>query len=409
MSSPFDALLADPAVAQLMACLNGGGEETRIIGGAVRNILLDIPLSDIDLATTALPEEVMARARHAAFKIVPVGLQHGTVSLVISGRLFEVTTLREDIETDGRHAKVLFGRDFAADAARRDFTINALSLDQSGKLHDTLGGLADIKARRVRFIGDPDQRIREDYLRSLRFFRFHASYGRGVPDKAALAAILRQRVGLLSLSHERVRAELLRLMQAPDVAATLEVMADMGLGQLLVGGIVQPRRLASMLAQAPWSDALLRLGAAFVMVPEDAARLHERLRLSNREAERLARAARALVRLKSCHPAATHDELRRLMFEFGQNGALDGLTLWEAEAHQTPQPAARQFLLQTTVPVLPVSGADVISRSRLRGPAVGQVLKGFQAAWIRAGFPREPAAIASLLEQAINRANPPSP
>lgn len=408
MSHGLDALLADPAVAQLLACLNGGGEETRIVGGAVRNLLLGVPIADIDLATTALPEVVIARARHAALKIVPVGLAHGTVSLVVAGRLFEVTTLRQDIDTDGRHAKVRFGRDFAMDAGRRDFTINSLSLDAAGKVHDTQGGLADLEAGRVRFIGDPDQRICEDFLRILRFFRFSASFGRGAPDAAGLAACLRQRFGLLHLSRERVRVELLRLMMARAVAPVLAIMAETGITPLLTGGVAYPQRLATFLALSPQSDALQRLGAAFVQVPEDAARLYERLRLSNREADRLARAASVLVRLMSLRSVPNEVQLRSLLFDYGQASALEGLALHEADINARAGRATRHFLQATKRPLLPVSGADIMTLSDLRGPAVGQVLKSFQAAWIRAGFPREPGVVTRLLEQAILAAKSPS-
>ncbi len=404
MTEDFKALLADSAVAQLLACLNGAGEETRIVGGAVRNLLLGMPIVDVDLATTALPEQVIARARHAALKIVPVGLEHGTVSLVVDGRLFEVTTLRRDIETDGRRAKVQFGRDFAADAARRDFTINALSLDIAGKVHDTQGGLEDLEARRVRFIGNPEQRIREDYLRILRFFRFHASYGRGAPDPAGLAACLRQRFGLLGLSRERLRAEMLRLMMSAHVAPTLAVMSEIGIIGLITGGIAYPQRLAALLALSPPGDALMRLAASFVSVPEDAARLYDRLRLSKHESERLARAAAVRVRLKSARDRASRNQLRTLLFEFGQTSALEGLALHDAERGAGSQTEARHFLQATVRPELPVSGADVISQSLLRGPAVGRVLKRFQAAWIRAGFPEDPAAVARILQQAITAA-----
>src|ERR1700751_1269647 len=168
--------------ARVLGLLNGNGEEARVVGGAVRNALLKIPIGDIDIATTALPAEAMRRAKAAGIKSVPTGIEHGTVTLVVDGQPFEVTTLREDIETYGRKAKVAFGRDWASDAQRRDFTINGLSLSADGKVHDYVGGVTDIASNRVRFIGDPAQRIAEDYLRILRFFRIHAAYGEGTPD-----------------------------------------------------------------------------------------------------------------------------------------------------------------------------------------------------------------------------------
>src|SRR5271166_5067337 len=197
-------------LAKALEALNGEGEETRLIGGAVRDLALGERALDFDFATTATPDEVIRRGRKAGFKVVLTGVAHGTVTLIVNGRPIEVTTLREDVETDGRHAKVTFGRDFRADALRRDFTINALSLDVDGRLHDPFGGLDDLAAGRVRFIGDADARIREDYLRILRFFRFSARFGTGALDRDGLSATVRHRSDLGRLSRERVRAEVLK-------------------------------------------------------------------------------------------------------------------------------------------------------------------------------------------------------
>src|SRR6186713_1043656 len=186
--------------ARVLELLNGNGEEARVVGGAVRNALLKRPVADIDIATTALPAEVIRRARAAGIKCVPTGIDHGTVTLVVDAHPFEVTTLREDTETFGRKARVVFGRDWVRDAERRDFTINGLSVDAAGVVHDHVGGLTDIAARRVRFIGDADQRIAEDYLRILRFFRFHAAFGEGEPDREAMAACARGAPGMTRLS-----------------------------------------------------------------------------------------------------------------------------------------------------------------------------------------------------------------
>ena len=195
------AWLQEAPLKDLLAVLDGAGEEARVVGGAVRNALLAEPLGDIDIATTALPPEVMRRAEVAGFKAVPTGIEHGTVTVVAHGRPFEVTTLREDVETFGRHAKVAFGRHWRRDAERRDFTMNALSLARDGTVYDYVGGLADVEARRVRFIGDAATRIAEDYLRILRFFRFHAAYGEGALDPAGVAACIAGRAGLDQLSR----------------------------------------------------------------------------------------------------------------------------------------------------------------------------------------------------------------
>src|SRR5262245_2451278 len=229
--------LRAPPLADLLAVLNRDGEEARVVGGAVRNALFGLPHGDIDVATTALPQEVMRRAAAAGFKCVPTGVEHGTVTIVIASQPFEVTTLREDVETFGRHATVKFGRDWKRDAERRDFTMNALTVSADGTVHAYVGGRAYITARRVRFIGDAAMRIAEDYLRILRFFRFHAYYGEGHPDAAGLHAAIVARAGLERLSRERVRMELLKLMVAPRAVAALVVMAEAGLIGPVLGGV----------------------------------------------------------------------------------------------------------------------------------------------------------------------------
>src|SRR3954453_11593254 len=215
--------------ARVLQLLDGNGEEARVVGGAVRNPLLKIPTGDIDIATTALPAEVIRRAKAAGIKSVPTGIDHGTVTLVVDAQPFEITTLREDTETFGRKAKVAFGRDWVIDAKRRDFTINGMSVDAAGVVHDHVGGLEDIAAKRVRFIGDADQRIAEDYLRILRFFRIHAAFGAGKPDRDGLLACIRGRPGLAGLSAERVRMEMLKLLVAEGALEAIVAMQDAGL------------------------------------------------------------------------------------------------------------------------------------------------------------------------------------
>src|SRR5437868_1882686 len=233
--------------ARVLELLNGNGEEARVIGGAVRNALLKIPVGDIDIATTALPDEVIRRAKAAGIKCVPTGIDHGTVTLVVESQPFEITTLREDTETFGRKAKVAFGRDWVRDAERRDFTINGLSVDAGGIVHDHVGGLADIEAKRVRFIGDASQRIAEDYLRILRFFRMHAAYGAGEPDRAGYLACIDGRGGLSSLSAERVRMEMLKLLIAENAVAAVIAMIDGGLLSAIFGGVAYSGPFASMI------------------------------------------------------------------------------------------------------------------------------------------------------------------
>ena len=283
-----------------LEALNGDGEETRLVGGAVRDLILGLGAQDLDLATTARPDEVIRRAGAAGFTVATPGVSHGTVTLIVDGRPIETTTLREDVETNGRHAKVSFSRDFSSDARRRDFTINALSISADGLVHDPVGGLEDLAAGRVRFIGDADARIREDYLRILRFFRFSARFGEGAVDAEGLSAAIRNQLAIAGLSRERVRMEMLKIVAAPHAGAVVRTMGESGiLGQAL--GFAYKgrfnRAIAIETARSAKTDALLRLAALAVMIPEDAERLRERLRLANADYERIARAAQALTGL----------------------------------------------------------------------------------------------------------------
>jgi len=274
-------LLDDPRLATLFAALAPTGAETRVIGGAVRDALYGLPPHEIDLATTALPDAVMRAAATAGIKAVPTGIAHGTVTLVVAGAPYEVTTLREDVETDGRFAKVRFGGDFEQDARRRDFTVNALSLPPDGKLHDYVGGLDDLAARRIRFIGDAATRIREDYLRVLRFFRFNASHGEGAFDRDGLHESILARAQLARLSRERVRAELLKLLVARRAPEVLRAMSQAGVIEVILG-MGYPARLARLVAfeaaQGKKPDAVLRLAAFAVLIVEDRGRAARRRR-----------------------------------------------------------------------------------------------------------------------------------
>jgi poly(A) polymerase len=403
------ALFADRDLLGVLAALDQEGEETRIVGGALRNALLGRPAREIDLATTLLPKAVMARATAAGLRAVPTGVAHGTVTVLAGERTFEVTTLREDIATDGRHAKVRFGRDFETDALRRDFTMNALSTTRDGKLFDYTGGLADIAARKVRFIGEPARRIAEDYLRILRFFRFSADFGEGPLDCAGRSAAVRLREGLVSLSRERIHAELLKLLcarRAADVCA--DICAD-GLLHPLLALAPNPARLRRVLAigDSVPQDPLLRLAALCVKLPEDAARLRERLRLSNTGAERLEGAALALTGLHGLNEPPRPDELRGLLFRHGRQAAGDAMILAQADARpgQDDEWArARKFLQDTEVPRLPFSGADFIARGITEGRAIGEALRDLQALWMKAGFPKDPASLARLLDETLRGA-----
>lgn len=400
------ALLDDEDLLRVFAALDHEGEETRIVGGALRNALYGRPIHEIDLATTLIPEAIIAQAKAAGLRAIPTGLAHGTVTLLAGGRTFEVTSLREDIATDGRRATVRFGRDFKADAMRRDFTMNALSMARDGKLFDYTFGLADIAAKKVRFIGDPAQRIAEDYLRILRFYRFSADFGEGALDFEGHQAAIRQREGLARLSRERIRAELLKLLCAQRAAEiSAEMCADGLLGWLLASA-PNPARLRRVMAIAPGApeDPLLRLAALCLHLPEDAERLRERLRLSNAEHERLESAAIALTGLHDLDQPPTPDELRILLFRRGRQAALDAMTLGEADARvgrDAEWERARQFLQSSPVPLLPFSGADLIARGIAEGRAIGEALNDLQARWVGAGFPEDPANLARLLDETL--------
>jgi poly(A) polymerase len=403
--------LHEPRLARLMTVLDGQGEETRVIGGAVRNAMLGMAAGDVDLATTALPEVVIARVEAGGMRAVPTGLAHGTITVVVNGHPFEVTTLREDVETDGRRAKVVFGRDFAHDARRRDFTVNALSATADGRVFDYVGGLADLADGRIRFIGSARARIREDYLRVLRFFRFHAAYGHGPLDPEGFAAVIVERAGLEQLSRERIRAELLKLVIAKRAPEVVAEMTGAGLFAWLRAGIAQPARFARFVsieaASVAPADALLRLAALAVQTVEDAQRLRERLRLSNDEYERLALAAAALAHLHGRDNPPQPRELRELLFRLGRQVASDALALAQAEAGtdaDAPQWfSARRFVADTPTPTLPFSGADVMARGVASGRLVGDILKRLQALWIRAGFPKDPPTLARLLDEAMGK------
>jgi poly(A) polymerase len=409
-TSPGDpASLIRGEAAALLALLDSNGEEARIVGGAVRNALLHLPVQEIDIATTAVPDEVVRRVEGAGWNAVPTGIEHGTVTVLIAGKPFEVTTLRRDVETYGRKAKVVFGRDWIADAQRRDFTVNALSLSAEGKVHDYVGGLADLAARRVRFIGDPVQRIAEDYLRILRFFRFHAWYAEGAPDSAGLDACVRARGGLETLSRERVRTELLKLMLAPHATPTLALMSETGLLGSVLGGVAL---LASFentvkveVAAGLEADAVRRLGALSVHIAEDGERLAQRLRLSNAEAERLA----ALEGWWRLSPAAGEQTARALLYRLGPQRFIDRVLIaWSRSTAGAADHAWRGLagLPQTwAVPGFPLKSADFIARGVAAGPALGRALRCAEESWIAANFPADRTTLEAIADQAVRPTN----
>ena len=407
VGAPF---LDDARLKRVLAALDGEGEEARVIGGAVRNALLGEHVHEVDVTTTATPAVIIERAQKAGLRAVPTGFDHGTITIVVEGVPFEATTLREDVETHGRHATVRFGRDFCADALRRDFTINQLAVDAQGRVHDYAGGLADVAARRVRFIGDAMTRVREDYLRILRFFRFHAAFAEGPMDADAMHACITLRHGLAGLSRERVHAELMKLLVARRASESVEVMTHSGILDETLAGVPNPHRLRRVkaieaaLRLSP--DAVLRLAALAVQVEEDARRLRARLRMSNAHEARLVAAARALVAWHGIEAAPDDRRLREGHYRHGRQAALDALMLAHAESRADAGDAnwlaAFAFLRDASEMKLPVNGADFIARGVHPGRAMGAALKRFEDAWIAADFPSDAGEIARLADAAAH-------
>lgn len=382
--------LTRPATARVFAALAGPGVETRAVGGAVRNALLGEAVSEIDLATTALPEQVMSLARKAGLKAVPTGIEHGTVTVIADGVPYEVTTLRRDVETFGRHATVAFTENWEEDARRRDFTINALYARSDGTVCDPLGGYADLVAGRVRFIGDATERIKEDYLRILRFFRFNAYYGNGPLDQEGLRAAVRLRAGLDHLSAERVSAELKRLLAAPRAMEAVEALFDYGLLPALLGGVPRLERFKRLIAieaaLGRGADAVLRLAALAVFVAEDAERLAARLRLSNAEQAVLALGAADHVEAR----LPDEEAARRALYRLGASEFAAFVLLAWTDSGAAPDDAAWCAALNLPdrwqAPSFPLRGADIMALGDLQGPEIGLVLRRLEADWAAGGF-----------------------
>ncbi len=397
------AWLGEAPLSRLLAVLDRAGEEARVVGGAIRNTLLGDPPGDIDIATTALPPEVTKRVERAGFKAVPTGIEHGTITVIAAGRPFEITTLRQDVETFGRRAKVAFGRDWKRDAERRDFTMNALSASRDGTLYDYVGGLPDIVARRVRFIGNAASRIAEDYLRILRFFRFHAAYGEGVPDPEGVAACIAGRAGLEQLSRERVRMELFKLLAARHAVGALAVMTESGLLDQVLGGVPLLASFANMiklevtLGLRP--DPVRRLGALDVSVIEDADRLRERLRVANVEYERLRSMGDGWWHVSS---AWDEQRARVLLYRLGGERFIDRVLLaWTRSPEGAADESWRALAMlpaRWTVPAFPLRAADFIKRGLPKGPRLGAALAAAEEAWTAAGFPLDSAALGAIAD-----------
>ena len=385
-----------PGLTELLAVLGADRGETRYVGGCVRDTLLGLPVQDVDLATRLQPEEVIACLRRAEIKAVPTGLAHGTVTAVVEGKPVEVTTLRRDVATDGRHATVAFTGDWAEDAARRDFTINALSADpKTLDVFDYFGGWSDVEQRLVRFIGDPLTRIAEDHLRILRFFRFHARFGRGAPHAESLEACTTRANDLMALSRERIADELLKLLALADPTPTVALMVERNILRPVVPEIGSDgvARLAELVRREAAAglpgEALRRLAALLPADPEVASTVGTRLRLSNKAVKRLVSAA-----------GRSNDEAvpTVLAYRIGREEAVDRLLLGSGD----PQAAAA--IRDWERPRLLVSGGMLIEWGLAPGPVVAHTMQEVQRRWAEAGFPAGQAEQHALARAAVDEA-----
>lgn len=398
MNMPLPQTLPDAewraraGLAELCEALGGSVGEARFVGGAVRDGLLGLAVKDIDIATVHRPEDVVERIKRAGFKAVPTGIAHGTVTAVIHHWPVEITTLRRDVSTDGRRATVAFGTDWRDDAARRDFTMNAIYADPlTGALHDYFGGIADLAAHRVRFIGDPEARIAEDHLRILRFFRFTARFGAVDRASADYAACVANATSLMALSRERIADEFMKLLSLPDPAGVVAAMEADGilravLPEIDAAGVAALRALiAAEQETGTLPDSLRRMLA---LLPDDAAvadQVAARLRLSNKLRARI-RAA-----LEPCE--ATTAEA--LAYRTGIPAALDRILLGRALSL-----ADTSRLEGWVAPKLPLSGGDLIAMGLTAGPLVAKALQEVERQWIASGFPRE-AQTRALADQIL--------
>jgi poly(A) polymerase len=406
--------LVAPPSRRVLKALTAGGRPARFVGGCVRDGLLGLEPAgpDLDLATPEPPERVMELLQAAGFKTIPTGLAHGTVTAVTDAQRFEITTLRRDVATDGRHASVAFTDDFEADAARRDFTINAMSCDREGRLFDYFGGRADLAAGRVRFVGPAAARIAEDYLRILRFFRFLAHYGRPPADAEALQACADAAPEIAQLSGERVQAEMRKLLAAKDPLPALDLMRGSGVLTHVVPGAPAADRLARLLALAPQADWLLRL-AALLRGQDAVQQMAWRWRLSSRDATRLLALTQDPLPPLRATPAARRQALHRL----GVERYADLVRLAAAADRSEDAGAALAEALAESARwqprTLPITGHDVIGLGVPAGPAVGEVLAKVEDWWIAQDFaPDHAACLAqarSLLRDRGHAETPPSP
>lgn len=381
------SFLDDPAFRRVIAAIEQDGDRARVVGGAVRNTLMGVPVDDIDIATTAPPDLVVARVAAAGLKAVPTGIAHGTVTVVSSGQPFEVTTLRADLETDGRHAVVAFTRDWVGDARRRDFTMNAIYADADGVLYDPVDGIADALAGHVRFIGNPVDRIEEDYLRILRFFRFHARYGEGALDTVGLTAAVGLQEGIDRLSRERIGAEMRKLVTAAGAVPALAVMDETGILTRILPGGGAVARFSTAIDLAVRHGLSLDLEGRLAALAVDRQRLAEALRLSGRENKAISAIAHWAGEITKRMDDAT---VRLAVVRGGNEVAFAALLLAAADRGEEPTTDLVRLAWGFKPPRSPITATRLMSEGYVPGPALGAELRRREAAWIAAGCPVDP-------------------
>jgi poly(A) polymerase len=386
MTAPETAAVLDALEAA------GGADCARFVGGCVRNTVMGRPINDVDIATTLTPDQASKALEAAGLRAVPTGVEHGTVTAIANHKPYEVTTLRRDVETDGRRAVVAFTTDWMEDALRRDFTINSLYAQRDGTIFDPTGrGVADARAGRVVFVGEAEQRLREDHLRSLRFFRFLAWYGQGAPDADAVAAITALKDQVSSLAAERISSELLKLLAADDPRDAVRLMRDTGVLPVVIPGPWNTARFEGLVAieseQLFETDAVLRLAA---LLPDDqiaAAGLAERLRLSNAERDRMVAALAPTPAFKSW---MSPREIRRFLYRLGPQPFRDRAKLAWASANRTAVAPQWRGMIALgegwSPPPFPITGEDVLKSGVPKGPLVGEVLREVEDWWIDHDF-----------------------
>ena len=396
--------MVEPATRAVLGALSAGGVEVRFVGGSVRDALLGRPIGDIDIATPASPERVIDLLEKSGIKVVPTGLAHGTVTAVVPPRHFEITTLRRDVETYGRRARVAFDADWAADAARRDFTINAIFLAPDGRIDDPVGGLADLRARRVRFVGDPATRIAEDLLRLLRYYRFEARFGTGIGDPQARAACRTAAHLLPTLSRERIAQELIKLLDTPDPIAVLRMMQEDGVLAVVLPEAHRLDRLRRLIAIELGPDPLRRLAALIEVDGEGAVALAARLRFSNAWRDRM----QDLSPPWPLDPQGDVQAQRRALYWLGVERYRDLALLLAAEGEVSRSRLAELLDLARawTPPVFPLAGCDVTALGIPAGERVGRLLAAARDWWEASDFTADRAAcLAYLRELAIGRSS----